>query len=239
MAAGNKCSDCGKDRELPQYANDSCCRACRSKRNKLIRAGKMAAKGKRPQGSGRSPNCSKCGALKDPSFMTSGYCRACKSEANALKRLNARLDRGQRPLGEGRKIYCYECGKVKENIKNGYCHACDAARDRERRMHFKQTPGFAEREREKVNNRVKNDLIFKIKKDIHLLTNAATRLGILDRQPCEVCGEMKVDAHHDDYNKPMEVRWLCRLHHNEHHRLHGEAILPHALIEILKERNLL
>lgn len=42
-------------------------------------------------------------------------------------------------------------------------------------------------------------------------------MGRMIRQPCEVCGEIKVHAHHDDYDKPLEVRWLCPFHHREHH----------------------
>lgn len=45
----------------------------------------------------------------------------------------------------------------------------------------------------------------------------ALEAGRLIRCPCEVCGAPKVDAHHDDYSKPLEVRWLCRPHHVEHH----------------------
>lgn len=42
--------------------------------------------------------------------------------------------------------------------------------------------------------------------------------GRLQPKPCEVCGAEKVDGHHDDYSKPLSVRWLCRKHHAEHHR---------------------
>jgi hypothetical protein len=37
--------------------------------------------------------------------------------------------------------------------------------------------------------------------------------GRMLRQPCEICGSSKTDAHHDDYSKPTEIRWLCRSHH--------------------------
>lgn len=49
-------------------------------------------------------------------------------------------------------------------------------------------------------------------------TSNAIRDGKLIRQPCEVCGDLKVDAHHDDYSKPLDVRWLCRPHHAVHHK---------------------
>lgn len=51
----------------------------------------------------------------------------------------------------------------------------------------------------------------------------AVRDGRLLREPCEVCGKEKVDAHHDDYSKPLQVRWLCRAHHAAHHREHGSS----------------
>lgn len=50
----------------------------------------------------------------------------------------------------------------------------------------------------------------------HILNNNIRR-GKLDRKPCEKCGAEKADAHHDDYNKPLEVRWLCRKCHAEWH----------------------
>lgn len=44
----------------------------------------------------------------------------------------------------------------------------------------------------------------------------AIRDGRLQRQPCEACGK-KAQAHHDDYTKPLEVRWLCPRDHSDHH----------------------
>jgi len=47
-----------------------------------------------------------------------------------------------------------------------------------------------------------------------------TRSGKLFKSPCEVCGNTKSEAHHDDYGKPLDVRWLCRQHHEDlHYRL--------------------
>jgi ribosomal protein S27AE len=52
----------------------------------------------------------------------------------------------------------------------------------------------------------------------------AIKSGKLDRLPCEVCGAGKVDAHHDDYSKPLEIRWLCRSHHKAHHYQFGPGL---------------
>lgn len=42
--------------------------------------------------------------------------------------------------------------------------------------------------------------------------NKQIELGYLARPTrCEACGERcKPQAHHDDYRKPLEVKWLCR-----------------------------
>lgn len=45
----------------------------------------------------------------------------------------------------------------------------------------------------------------------------AVRNGKLKKMPCEVCRELKVQAHHNDYTKPLEVVWLCVTHHKELH----------------------
>lgn len=49
-------------------------------------------------------------------------------------------------------------------------------------------------------------------------TNWAIKSGKLKRLPCEICGEIDAEAHHPDYDKPLDVKWLCRKHHMELHR---------------------
>jgi len=43
----------------------------------------------------------------------------------------------------------------------------------------------------------------------------AIRTGNIKRQPCEACGSLKSQAHHEDYSRPLDVRWLCFPHHRE------------------------
>ncbi len=48
--------------------------------------------------------------------------------------------------------------------------------------------------------------------------HAALAHGELTRHPCEVCGSTeRMCAHHDDYSKPLDVRWLCERHHRRLH----------------------
>jgi hypothetical protein len=63
-----------------------------------------------------------------------------------------------------------------------------------------------------------------VKRRAQRLVQTALRKGILERQPCEVCGE-KADAHHDDYSEPLKVRWLCRRHHIREHVAMEAAVL--------------
>lgn len=51
----------------------------------------------------------------------------------------------------------------------------------------------------------------------HVCLQSALRRGLVQRAPCEVCGSEPAEGHHDDYDRPSVVRWLCRKHHREHH----------------------
>lgn len=57
----------------------------------------------------------------------------------------------------------------------------------------------------------------KLKEAARIAVKRAIRRGGLVRLPCEKCGNPESEAHHDDYSKPLVVRWLCFCHHREAH----------------------
>lgn len=52
----------------------------------------------------------------------------------------------------------------------------------------------------------------------HNAVRSALRRGIIQRQPCAICGSEPAEAHHPDYTRPLFIEWLCRLHHRRAHR---------------------
>jgi hypothetical protein len=52
----------------------------------------------------------------------------------------------------------------------------------------------------------------------HSSVARAIRRGELIRQPCCRCGSEKTVAHHEDYEKPLEVVWLCQPCHKQRHK---------------------
>lgn len=45
----------------------------------------------------------------------------------------------------------------------------------------------------------------------------AIRNGTLKKGIC-FCGNKKTQAHHEDYERPLDVVWYCKLHHMEIHK---------------------
>jgi hypothetical protein len=55
------------------------------------------------------------------------------------------------------------------------------------------------------------------KNKAHKLVYSGVRNGTIKKEPCIICGELKSESHHEDYSKPLEIMWLCKKHHYEHH----------------------
>jgi hypothetical protein len=60
-------------------------------------------------------------------------------------------------------------------------------------------------------------------REAYRLIQSAYGRSVVGRRPdnCEQCGLKPeyeaLQGHHDDYSKPLEVRWLCRSCHQRHH----------------------
>lgn len=50
------------------------------------------------------------------------------------------------------------------------------------------------------------------------ILNHHLRDNHIERLPCEICGN-QAEAHHNDYDKPLDVRWLCFKHHRLYHKI--------------------
>lgn len=100
--------------------------------------------------------------------------------------------------------------KEKARIKSRTCQ-----RQKQTTKEFQKRPEEVEKSRARNRLWSKNN---RIKKNAHGLVYKALAKGKLLKSTCEKCGEEKTEAHHRDYSKPLEVMWLCRVHHAEIHR---------------------
>jgi hypothetical protein len=93
------------------------------------------------------------------------------------------------------------CGKDRVRPKQGYCRACHAACMRRNRPKQRE---YSDEQKRKANCRS--------------YAHVYLKRGKLTREPCVSCGAERAEMHHADYSKPLEVTWLCRPCHLEHHR---------------------
>jgi hypothetical protein len=114
-------------------------------------------------------------------------------------------------MGDGLLGKCKECAKrdVRQNRKKriSYYREYDVLRFRDDPERRHRASLVARRRRAEVPSMGK----------AHSAVSYAIRTKKLTRQPCEVCGRTDSHAHHDDYSKPLDVRWLCPPHHREVH----------------------
>lgn len=144
--------------------------------------------------------CSKCKKLKE-NQKNYGYCRKCdKTYRKFLYHLTPEKKEKLIKIKKKRNNECSRCNSIVEVESKRYCRKCNASYARQ----WRKTHPLSKQQR--------------FKNIVRRKTGMRIKRGLLIRQPCEVCGETKVQAHHDDYNKPYNVRWLCFIHHSEHHK---------------------
>ena len=113
-------------------------------------------------------------------------------------------------MKDGRLGKCKDCTKSDE--RSNYYSDVGKHQEYERRRE-----ATTERRDSKRQNSKKRRSRHPEKPSAHLKVRRAVKKGTLVPMPCEVCGCLKVQAHHDDYSKPLSVRWLCFHHHRIEH----------------------
>ena len=115
-------------------------------------------------------------------------------------------------MADGRLNKCKSC--VKDRVARHRLRNIDRIRAYDRARGNRQKPSYYNEYQAKYPNKYK----------AHNMVKAAIRGGKLFREPCKECGSKKrVHAHHDDYLKPLNVRWLCSAHHKQWHLANGEG----------------
>ena len=132
-----------------------------------------------------------------------------------MKRCNVCSDEKPTTDFYNRMAQCKECWKAK--VRANRAKNIDYYRDYDRKRGNRQPDGYTKGYRSKCPNKYR----------AHTMVNNAIRDSKLFKEPCEICGEAEgVHAHHDDYAKPLNVRWLCPVHHSQWHAENGEALNP-------------
>ena len=139
--------------------------------------------------------CASCG--KSPRHKTKlgrtmSYCSQCqslKASAYLLKRFGTSLQR-HTPYGD----------RIRKNDKEY------------QRIKRSENPGYKAKEYSEYRKKYPE----KVKAQQTL--NRAVKAGKIKKQPCYKCKETyRIQAHHPDYSKPLDVIWVCTLHHKPLH----------------------
>lgn len=132
---------------------------------------------------------------------------------------------------------CFKCNVLKpltEFYKHprmadghlGKCKACNKVDTRENKLDKREKYLDYDRQRAKLPHRLeaKKRIVREWRKkhpkrqNAHSILNREVRKGRIIPQPCFICGE-KAEAHHPDYDRPLDVVWLCPTHHKQAHAI--------------------
>ena len=131
-------------------------------------------------------------------------------KCNKQKRLSSFYK--HKSMADGHLNKCKGCTKS-DNVKNRH-ENLEYYRNYDRCRGNRQREGYVNEWRKKYPNKYK----------AQTMVGNYVRDGKLFKEACEVCGERKsVHAHHDDYLRPLNVRWLCPVHHKAWHDKNGEG----------------
>ena len=136
--------------------------------------------------------------------MKQYYCRLCKGEKTSEHFFKDKY----RPYRDFLDTACKNCRRLEYRER----------RLRNKETYLKKDKKYYENHKEEIaKKRVEWYSKNKHKASAHEKVKRAVYSGTLIKLPCGVCGNVKAQAHHEDYNKPLDVMWLCATHHRRQH----------------------
>ena len=93
------------------------------------------------------------------------------------------------------KGICQKCGEVNDRVPQRWCCKCHALYVRKWRKNYKL------------------NLQQKKKDACRSYASVYLKRGKIIKQPCQKCGNEKSEMHHNDYNEPLKIIWVCRRCH--------------------------
>ena len=142
----------------------------------------------------------------------------CKTELVGSLRERRENVSGKRklssPVREGMPTSCVACSGNLHRKSEHYCSLkCEAEYKEE---HATDAPPFLSKWKVR-KNKARNDPVVEVRQKARRKTKSLLRAGTLVKGLCVVCGTLDVVAHHEDYDRPGDVIWLCDTHHKEYH----------------------
>lgn len=132
---------------------------------------------------------------------------------------------------------CFKCGTIKpldlfykqKNMADGHLNKCkECSKSDSSKNRIENIDRIREYDRQRAKNPERRALCREInnawrredtrRSKAHKAVHSAIKKGLLFRKNCERCDSVKSLAHHDDYDKPLAVMWLCQPCHKERHK---------------------
>lgn len=160
----------------------------------------------RSERSAAKPSCRECGSRDVPRWRTESRLHVCTTCLPSGYRCHD-SSRGPRKC---RVCGISEDGSAPFAVNKNLCRECAGAMKRKYRLaHPEKYKIYAKRAFE--NKKSKPD--WKLKSGARRALRAAVYSGRIQPLPCIFCGDAKSHGHHEDYNRPYDVHWLCAQHH--------------------------
>jgi len=149
--------------------------------------------------------------------MKTKLCSKCKTTKDFTNFGNHRKTR------DGKDSWCKDCKREDHRLRNrtperkAYNKRYNqSAKAKEQRKEYYQRPEVKKRCAEKQREYSKNPLL-RMKHEARWQVSRKIVTGVLVRpEICSLCEKPgKIESHHPDYYKPLDIIWVCKLCHQQ------------------------